>query len=358
MREEASDDPVVALHRVEVAVPVATADGHPGHEVVQDEVVEDDDAGAAAERVDDPRVRVGVVADVVEAEVCPARRALPPVRLHDEVDPPPEGRDEERRVVGDPRPLRRHRRVVRDPHARSLSTARLQVTSSAIAFPALPNDAASSRWARSQPAARASSSAAGGTTSPVRSVADDLERAPGVRRRQHRLLGEERLERDHPEVLVHRGVEDREAAAVEVGELLLGHASGEPRATVERASAGERLEPRAVRTVADDHDLERGVEGGGLEQEVDALRPVEAVDGEHEVAVRLAPVRELLRRVREHLGHETRATLEPVGDVARGREEPRGLAERDAVERLHLPPRRPVLGGAPPNCPSSVPSSS
>ena len=80
VREQASDDTVVALHRVEVAVPVATPDRHPGDEVVQHEVVEDDDAGTAAQRVDDPRVRVGVVPDVVEAEVGAARRALPPAR--------------------------------------------------------------------------------------------------------------------------------------------------------------------------------------------------------------------------------------------------------------------------------------
>ena len=47
MAEEATDDAVLALHEVEVAVPVAAAHGHPGDEMVQDEVVEDDDAGRA-----------------------------------------------------------------------------------------------------------------------------------------------------------------------------------------------------------------------------------------------------------------------------------------------------------------------
>ena len=74
MAEQAADDAVLALHRVEVAVPVAAADRHPGDEVVEDEVVEDDDAGSAAQRVDDPAVRVRVVADVVERDVAPAAR--------------------------------------------------------------------------------------------------------------------------------------------------------------------------------------------------------------------------------------------------------------------------------------------
>ena len=40
---EASDDAVLALHRVEVAVPVAATDRDPRHEVVEDEVVQDDE---------------------------------------------------------------------------------------------------------------------------------------------------------------------------------------------------------------------------------------------------------------------------------------------------------------------------
>ena len=64
---------------------------------------------------------------------------------------------------------------------------------------------------------------------PGRAVVDDLERPAGVGRRHDRLLGEERLVRHHPEVLVDRRVVDGEAARVEVGELLLGDAAGEAR---------------------------------------------------------------------------------------------------------------------------------
>ena len=46
--EQAPDDAVLALHEVEVRVPVPAPDGHAGNEVVQDEVVEDDDARARA----------------------------------------------------------------------------------------------------------------------------------------------------------------------------------------------------------------------------------------------------------------------------------------------------------------------
>ena len=81
--EQAADDAALALHRVEVAVAVAAADREPGDEVVEDEVVEDDDAGRAAQRLDDPAVRVRVVADVVDAEVGSARRLLRPA-LHDD----------------------------------------------------------------------------------------------------------------------------------------------------------------------------------------------------------------------------------------------------------------------------------
>jgi len=67
--EQAADNAALALHRVEVAVAVAPADRQPGDEVVEDEVVQDDDAGTSPERLDDPAVRVRVVADVVEREV-------------------------------------------------------------------------------------------------------------------------------------------------------------------------------------------------------------------------------------------------------------------------------------------------
>jgi hypothetical protein len=44
--------------------------------VVEDEVVEHDDASPPPERVHDPAVRLRVVADVVEGDVGPARRPL------------------------------------------------------------------------------------------------------------------------------------------------------------------------------------------------------------------------------------------------------------------------------------------
>jgi hypothetical protein len=77
-RQEAVDDPVrkkpadnarVALHRVEVSHRIATPDRQPGHEVVKDEVVHDDDPPVALNRVDDPTVRLRVVSDVIESQV-------------------------------------------------------------------------------------------------------------------------------------------------------------------------------------------------------------------------------------------------------------------------------------------------
>ena len=47
--------------------------------------------------------------------------------------------------------------------------------------------------------------------------------------------------------------------------------------------------------------------------------------------------------MREHLGDEARRALEPARDVARGREEARRLAERGAIEILHLATDRAVL---------------
>ena len=135
---------MLALHRVEVPVAVASSDGDAGDEVVQHEVVEDDDAGSAAQRVEDPAVRVGVVADVVDGEVGSARRAFRTALDDVDVDVLAERRQQQCRVVGDPDCLRRHRREVGDLHASSLPIARSHVTSSATAFPAPPNAAASS----------------------------------------------------------------------------------------------------------------------------------------------------------------------------------------------------------------------
>ena len=175
----------------------------------------------------------------------------------------------------------------------------------------------------------------GSQTRPGAAVGDDLERAARVGRRDDRLLGQERLVRDHPEVLVDGRVVDGEAARVEVGELLLVDAAGERRAAVEAVPLGELLEPLAVGPVADDHAAQRRVGGERLEQQVDALRAVEPADGEDEVVVarrsgRRAPAADAASP-RPRAGR----ALEPLGDVARGREQLPRLAERDAVEPLH-----------------------
>ena len=57
--EQPAGDAELALHRVEVAAAVAAADGDPGDQVVQDELVQHDEPGPLAQRVDDPAVRVG-----------------------------------------------------------------------------------------------------------------------------------------------------------------------------------------------------------------------------------------------------------------------------------------------------------
>ena len=127
-------------------------------------------------------------------------------------------------------------------------------------------------------------------------VAHDLERSAGVVRRDHGLLGEERLVRDHPEVFVDGGVIHGEAPRVEVGEPLVVDPAGELDPPVERA--GDVLEPVAVGTVADDHDSQLGIEVRRLDQEVDPFRGVEPVDREHEVLRLRSVVGELLRRMR------------------------------------------------------------
>ncbi len=136
--EQPADDAALALHRVEVAVAVAAADREAGDEVVEDEVVQHDDAGRAPQRVDDPAVGVRVVADVVDAEVGAARRLLAAAAGDDDVAPRLQRRQEERGVVGDARALGRHRAEERDLHERSLPIARSQVTCAAIALPARP----------------------------------------------------------------------------------------------------------------------------------------------------------------------------------------------------------------------------
>ena len=168
MAEQAPDDAALALHRVEVAVAVAASDRQPGDEVVEHEVVQDDDTGPAAQRVDDPAVRVGVVADVVEREVGAARRPRAPAPDDLDVEALAQRGQEERGVVGDARALRRHRAEVGDLHASRRSMQPSQVTRAASSCPAAPNASASPGCSRSQPAAAASAGASGAVTSPVR----------------------------------------------------------------------------------------------------------------------------------------------------------------------------------------------
>ena len=141
--EQAARHSEVALHRVEVPPPVAAPDGDPGDQVVEDELVQDHDAGALAQGVDDPAVRLRVVADVVERDVR-VRRPLPRLRDHHLLEPLPERGQEQLRVVGDPGVGRRQRRVVGDPHESRASMHASQVIFSATALPASPRERASS----------------------------------------------------------------------------------------------------------------------------------------------------------------------------------------------------------------------
>ena len=114
--EEPSNDAVTPLHRVEVAVAVPATDRHTCDEVVEDEVVEHDEARHAPQGVEDPAVGVRIVADVVDGEVGSARRPLRPPLDDGQVDVLAKRGNEQCRVVGDPRRLGRHRREVGDPH--------------------------------------------------------------------------------------------------------------------------------------------------------------------------------------------------------------------------------------------------
>jgi hypothetical protein len=117
MGEQPADHAVLTLHRVEVAVAVAAADRHAGDEMVEDEVVEHDEAGRPPEGVEDPAMGIRVVADMVNGEVDTAWRPLRPALDDRDIDMPSKRRQQQRGVVRDPRRLGRHRREVRDPHA-------------------------------------------------------------------------------------------------------------------------------------------------------------------------------------------------------------------------------------------------
>ena len=95
-RQELVDDAVgehppdrsgLTLHRVQVAGSVTAAQRHTGDEVVEDEIVQDDYAGPAAESLDDPAVRLGVVADVVERDVGTPAAPTRPTPNDVDVDP-------------------------------------------------------------------------------------------------------------------------------------------------------------------------------------------------------------------------------------------------------------------------------
>ena len=95
-------DPEVALHRVEVAAAVAAADRDAGDQVVEHELVQDDDAGPLARaRRRSSRARRGRCRRG-RARRRPRGARLPGSRDDDLVDPLPQRRQEQRRVVGDP----------------------------------------------------------------------------------------------------------------------------------------------------------------------------------------------------------------------------------------------------------------
>ena len=108
MGEQPPDDTGLPLHRIEVPVTVAPPDREPGNEVVEHEVVQDDETRCPPQRLDDPSVRVGIVADVVNAEIDTVRRALAAATDDLDLGPLAQRGHEQRRVVRDARPLRWH----------------------------------------------------------------------------------------------------------------------------------------------------------------------------------------------------------------------------------------------------------
>ena len=58
---------------------VLPADREPGDEMVQDEVVQDNDTRPSSQRIDDPAVRLRIVADVKQRDIrCDRARASAP----------------------------------------------------------------------------------------------------------------------------------------------------------------------------------------------------------------------------------------------------------------------------------------
>ena len=218
-----------------------------------------------------------------------------------------------------------------------------QVTPCASSRPARPNAFASSACPSSHVHARATSSTLGATTRPVSRSWTTSSGPPASVVVSTGFSERNASNGHHPEVLVDGCVVDAEAARVEIGEPLVRDAAGELGAAVQPAVAREPLEPLAVRPVAGDDDAQPRLGGGGLEQQVDPLRAVEPVDGEDEVVVAVAAVRERRRRVRHDLRLEPGRVAQPPGDVAGGGEDLPRLAERRPLEREHAPPQRAVL---------------
>jgi hypothetical protein len=102
-------DARVTLHGAEVTLCIAPPERHAGDQVVKNEVVEDDDPGPPSQRLDDPPVRVRVVAHVVEAHVADGS---PASRRDFDVEAALERRQQQRAVLRDSRPFRRERREV------------------------------------------------------------------------------------------------------------------------------------------------------------------------------------------------------------------------------------------------------
>ena len=94
MREQPPGDAGLALHRTEIALAVLAPQRQPGDEVVEDELVQHDDAGPLPQRLDDPAVRIRRVADVVERDVGATAAAQVTVLddLHVEPSVPSAGR--------------------------------------------------------------------------------------------------------------------------------------------------------------------------------------------------------------------------------------------------------------------------
>src|SRR5436190_12409431 len=103
VREQPAYHPSLTEHRGPVALAIPAADREAGDQVVQDEVVENDEARLPPESVNDPPVGAGVVSDVVDADVDPPRPRPPPLRDAN-VKSAVERRQQERAVISDPRP--------------------------------------------------------------------------------------------------------------------------------------------------------------------------------------------------------------------------------------------------------------